>query len=221
MDKNASHGVQQLIDRLKGEGVDAGQKQADSLLNEARSRATHILEQASEKAKQLTAEAEKESTRLRQSAEASLKLALRDTTIKLREEVVDRFAKELQQLVSHELNQPDFLRQALLEVTRQSVPADAHQMKVILPAGAVSNDDLRKNPDELENGSLSQFASKLAKDVLSKGIEIATSDDRRSGLRIELAGSDVRVEATDQAITQLLLKHLTPRFRALMEGMAS
>jgi V/A-type H+-transporting ATPase subunit E len=221
MEKNASHGVQQLIDRLKGEGVDAGQKQADALLNEARARATHILEQATEKAKQLTADAEKEASRLRQSAEASLKLALRDASLKLREEVIDRLAKELRQLVSHEVRQPEFLKQALLEVTRQAVPTDAGSMRVVLPAEVVSVDDLRKDPHELESGSLSQFASSLAKEVLSKGIVLASSDQLRSGIKIELAGSDVRVEATDQAITQLLLKHLTPRFRALMEGMAS
>jgi V/A-type H+-transporting ATPase subunit E len=221
MDKNASHGVQQLIDRLKGEGVEAGQKQADTLLQEARTRATHILEQAAEKAKQMTEQAEKESAQLRKSAEAALKLALRDATLKLREEIIDRFAKELRQLVGRELRQPDFLKQALLEITRQAVPADTSGMKVLLPAEVATIDDLRRSPDELQTGSLSQFASSLAKDLLAKGIELVPTDDRRAGVRVELAGNDVRVEATDQALTQLLLKHLTPRFRALMEGMAS
>ncbi len=220
MDKNASHGVQQLIDRLKGEGVDAGQKQADALLGEARARATHILEQATEKAKQMTLDAEKEAARTKQSAEAALKLALRDASLKLREEIIDRLAKELRELVSHELRQPDFLKQALLEITRQAVPTDGGKMKVLVPAEVASVDDLRKNPSELEQGSLSQFASSLAKDVLSKGIELAASNDKKAGIKVELAGSDVRIEATDQSITQLLLKHLTPRFRALMEGMA-
>jgi V/A-type H+-transporting ATPase subunit E len=220
--KGSASGVQQLIHRLREQGVEEGKKQADELLEESRHRALALLEDAKKSAEKLRVDAQAEADKIKQATDAALSLALRDASLKLREEVQHRFAAELKNLVSKHVRDEDFLKQALLEVTRQSLPADADgQRRVLLPASVLSEEDLRKNASELENGSLTQFAVTLAQDVLGRGIDIVPATDNRPGLRVEMKDGDIRVDATDQSLTQFLLKHLMPRFRVLMEGMAS
>lgn len=215
----STSGVQGLIDRLREQGVAEGHRQAADLLEEARSRATHMIEQATAKSDSMRKEAEQESRQMQQAAQAALGLALRDTTLKLREEIYGKFAAELKRIVEREIADPSLIRQTVEDIVRQAVPGGATAgLKIVLPASVATAEDLRKNPQELEQGSLSQWAATLAQEALSKGIDLLPATDSSPGIRVELAGGDVRIDATDQAITQLLLKHLMPRFRALMEG---
>ena len=79
-------------------------------------------------------------------------------------------------------------------------------------------EQLRRDPEEVKEGTLSHFVATVTKDMLREGIEIGTRDDDSSGIRIQLREEDIEIELTDQAIAELLLRHLVPRFRAIMEG---
>lgn len=218
----SSSGVQQLIDRLRDQGVSEGQRQANDLLDETRHRATSMLEQAQAKSESFIAEAEREAERIQQASAAALNLAVRDASVKLREEIFHQFAQELKAIVSRQMAEPDFLRQLLTDITQQVMPtSNRAPTRISLPANVLSAEDLRRNPEELENGSLTQFAVSLAKDVLQRGIEITAGGDQQAGLRVELTGDDLLIDVTDESITQLLLRHLMPRFRAMIEGTAS
>lgn len=221
MEHKQSSGVQQLINRLRDEGVHEGEKQREQLLQEAKAKATAMLEQAGADAKRIREQSQAEADKIRSASEAALQLAVRDAAMKLREEISNRLASELRELVARQLESSDFLKKALLEVTRRSSPdASQGRTRVLLPDKVLRVEDLRQDPEELENGSLTAFAVKLAKEVLSRGIEIAPGPDNRPGIRIDLVDQDIRIDMTDEAVSQLLLKHLTPRFRALMAGLA-
>lgn len=220
--RQSASGVQQLINRLRDEGVKEGERQKENVLQDAKAKAEQMLEQAMADARRIREQAQAEADKIRSASEAALQLAVRDAAMKLREEIADRIASELKQLVSRQLSDADFLKEALLAITRQSAPDEsAGRLRVLLPETPLSVEQLRQAPEEIENGTLTQFAAKLARDVLAKGIEFAPAPDGRPGLRIELVDRDVRVDLTDEAVTRLLLKHLMPRFRALVEGMVS
>lgn len=218
----SSSSVKNLIDRIRSEGVEEGKREADSLLENARSRAVHILEEAEKKAEQVTKEARQEAERVESSAKAALQLAVRDASLKLREEILSRLGNELRQLVTRKLHDEGILKDLLAEIARKATP-DQHEgtVRVLMPNDVLTVEQLRKDPQELDEGSLSQFAVGLARDVMSKGIEIAPGPDDRGGIRIELANEDVQIDCTDTAVTELLMQHLMPRFRAMMEGMVA
>jgi len=54
--------------------------------------------------------------------------------------------------------------------------------------------------------------------MLRDGITFGAADDGEAGLRIRLVDDDVRIDLTESAISALLLKHMLPRFRALLRG---
>ena len=211
-------GVQELIDRLRRDGVVKGRSEGDSLLAAAREEAVQILDQAKREAEQIRSEARADADRLQKSAEDALRLAARDAVLALGEALRSDFTSKVQRMVSHTMQDRTFLERLILEIARRAMPEDAGKsVEVLLPANIVSAEELKKNPQELAENSLSRFVLELSNEVLRDGLTFAPAGDDRPGLRIQLKDQDVEIEMTDQAVSDLLMAHLSPRFRALME----
>ena len=54
--------------------------------------------------------------------------------------------------------------------------------------------------------------------MLENGVTIGAGDHHESGIVVRMNKGEVELELTDQALSRLLLQHLQPRFRALIEG---
>ena len=57
--------------------------------------------------------------------------------------------------------------------------------------------------------------------MLKSGIDlkINTEDKGEVGIKVRIVGEDIEMDLTEEAISELLMKHLQPRFRALLEGL--
>ena len=102
-------GVQELIDRLRGEGVEQGRAEAAALIAAAREEASKILDSAHREAEILRSHARADAETLRRDGLEAFRLAARDGVIALRESLRDDFASKLTRLVSHSLNDRSFL----------------------------------------------------------------------------------------------------------------
>ena len=110
------------------------------------------------------------------------------------------------------------MRQLILEVAGRARPDDKETIQVLLPKDVVGLDQLRRQPEEVKEGTLSHFVLSLTSDLLREGVELGTRDDGSPGIRIQLVDVVVEIDLTDKSIADLLLRHLLPRFRAMMEG---
>jgi V/A-type H+-transporting ATPase subunit E len=220
--KLASSGVEALIDRLRDEGVAMGRAAAEEIEADARRRAAQIVQEAEDRAAQLVTEARKESRTLQKGGEEALRIAMRDTVLQLKGQLMEHFNAEVRRLIAVTMDQEDFLQKLILEVAgraREQAGLDAGQpVKVLLPRALVGLEDLRRNPLELREGSLSHFVLSIAGNVLAEGVTFGTADDDARGIRLHLEDKNVQIELTDEAVTALLLQHLQPRFRAILEG---
>jgi V/A-type H+-transporting ATPase subunit E len=54
--------------------------------------------------------------------------------------------------------------------------------------------------------------------MLREGVTFGVANDGESGIRVCLVDQDARIDLTESAISELLLRHLLPRFRALLRG---
>lgn len=106
----------------------------------------------------------------------------------------------------------------ILEVAGRAAPPADHTARILLPKDVVGMEQLRRNPEEVKEGTLSHFVVTVTKEVLREGIEIGARDDEAAGIRIHLEDDDLEIDLTDRAVADLLLRHLVPRFRAMMEG---
>jgi V/A-type H+-transporting ATPase subunit E len=220
-----SSGVDALIRRLKQEGADEGRAEAQKLIADAETRARNILAQAEATAKSRTDTAAQEADRTKRAGEEALKLAMRDAVLELKDGLSSRFARQVEGVVAKLSSDEELLKHMILAVAsraRSEAGIDnAKELEIILPRTVVGLDELRRNPQELREGALGRFALASAADMLRAGVTFARSGDDRGGIRIVLKEGGIQVDLTDVAVADVILRHLQPRFRALLEGVVS
>lgn len=216
-----SAGVQALIDRLRQEGVEKGQAEAEQIVNDARSRAEWIVTQARQEADKMLSKAKAESDSLKRAGQEALNVAARDTVLTLKSQLTQRFAREVRRLVGEEAAKQELLQKLILEVAGRVKDdvAEAQAVEVLLPRHVVGLQELSRNSTELEEGILTHFVQLIGRDLLREGITFGMADDDEAGLRLRLVENEVVLDLSDRAIANVLLQHLQPRFRALLEGM--
>ncbi|MGB5596716.1 MAG: hypothetical protein WBM62_22165 [Crocosphaera sp.] len=213
-------GVEALIDRLRNEGVNSGRTQAEQIVKEAEERADSIIKQAQKQAEQMVEQAREESQNLERAAQQALEVAFRDTRLALKSQLSQRFTGEVQRLVGDETEKPELLQKLILEVVGsvKEAVADAEQVEVLLPRKVEGLEELSRNPEELEQGILTHFIRLITQDMLREGISFGISKDNKGGLKLRLVDQEVVLDLSDAAIAEVILEHLQPRFRALLEG---
>ncbi len=217
-DTKQTTGVQELIDRLRDEGVAKGQNEADSLITEARKQSMTILDDAQREAEEILAKARAEAESIVENGNEGLRLASRDVMLKLRESFHKEFENRVRQLVAFTLKDRSFLEKLILEVARRATPQDdSKRLKVLLPESDVTAEELAAEVSNVQEGSLAHFVLGLAADVLREGLSFGVSDEPSPGVRVQIVEDDVQLELTDETITALLLQYLAPRFRAVLE----
>jgi len=219
---HASIGVESLINRLRDEGVGAGQAESEKIISEAQKRVALIKSQAQQEAEEIVSSARKEAEALKTAGHDALMLAGRDAHLKLREVVMERFNEEVQRLVGDVMAPEPFMEKLILQVAgrvRDESGLDKEdKLAIKLPEKIISIDDLRKNPEELKEGTLAHFVLSIMASLLKEGISYQPSGNINAGLKVYLDNGNVEVDLSDEAITAVLLEHLQPRFRALLEG---
>ena len=218
----ASSGVEALIERLRADGVAQGRAEAERIEAQARQRAADLVAEAERRAERILEVASREAEALRTGGEEALKIAMRDAVLQLKAELAQRFNAQVRRLIAVAMAKEDFLQRMILEVVGRGheqaalKPGDA--VEVILPRALVGLEDLRRNPLELREGSLSHFVLSVASDVLEEGVTFSVAEDEASGIRIYLRDKAVEIDLTDAKVAEHLLAHLQPRFRAILEG---
>ncbi len=221
-EKNAS-GIEALIARLREEGVAEGRAEADRLIAEANARARSVMAAAETEAAAKLATARREIDAYRRAGEDALRAAARDTVLDLKEQLLRKFAKDVEKTVGNALRDEAMLKRMIIEIAgrarEEGKVERSSEVRVLLPRSAVGLDDLRRRPEELREGSLTQFVAGIAADMLREGITFGRADDDAEGIRVVLEDRGITVDLSDTAIANAILIHLQPRFRALLEGL--
>ncbi|HBE71220.1 MAG TPA: hypothetical protein DDW52_23995 [Planctomycetaceae bacterium] len=204
-----SSGVQQLIDRLHQEGVEKGQTEAEALLASARKQAVEVVDNAKKEAKEILAAAREEAAQTKRAGEEAIRLAGRDSILTLTEELRDGCNRTLQRLIGESLQDQEFLRQLISEIAGQAVPKDA---------GRLHLEFLADDGEEEKDGEspMDAFAKSLAGQSLREGLTFEVVDSTVPGVRVQVVDEELEIDLTDETLTHLLLKHLSPRFRRIL-----
>ncbi|WP_417516865.1 hypothetical protein [Marinobacter sp.] len=217
---HVSSGIEALIEKLRQEGVEKGRAEADQILSDAEKQAGLLLRQAREEADAMLIKAKREVARKQQAGEDALKMSARDLLLDVKENLAHSFNDQVERLIEQQMDNQEFMQLMILElVGRASKEAGLEQTEkidVLLPESFIGLDELRRNADEYKTGRLSQFVQSLSVELLREGVSFNVHSG--SGIRVRLVGKEVEVDLTDTAVARLLLRHLQPRFRALLEG---
>jgi len=208
-------GVQDLISRIRDQGVSAGQEEADRLLQEAREQAARIVHEAREEAETLKQTTDAQINADREAALEALKLAARDAGLELQGAVLQAFERQVQRLVSDTMMDTDFLKQLILVLAGHSVDEFVKDKDVrIFASNLLLGDD--SDSELKERAERATLA--LSSDMLREGIELVPAQNVEGGVRVQVVDENLEIDLTSDAVSRLLLVHLLPRFRNLLSG---
>ncbi|PSW18436.1 hypothetical protein C9I98_17195 [Photobacterium sanctipauli] len=213
-----SAGIKQLVETLRQEGVDAGKLAADQIIADAREEASTIVSEAREKAGLILGNARKEADFVTTAGKQAFEMANRNAILELKSFLQDEFAKQIQATVGTQLTDEQLLKQMILEVAGRSAIDHSQDVEVVLPTKVVGITDLKANPEELKEGSLMHFAVAEAAEMLREGVTFNVNEENKNAIVFRLKDKDIEVALSDETVTQMMLNHLQPRFRALLEG---
>ena len=195
--------LNQLIDKIKSEGVQQATSQAQDIIAKAQARAKQVVDDASAQKETILRNAEKQAQALDQNAKAAIKQAARNTLLALRESIIELFDTVLKREVADSLSK-DILKQMLLKITASFNKSEAVDIEVLL------NDEDKK---ELEK----TFLNELTKQAKA-GIVFKASHSINKGFRIGQKGKEYYYDFTDEAIADAFRPHLTSKLIELLEA---
>lgn len=219
-----SQGVAALIERLKTEGVSAGKQEAEKMIHDAQNQAEKILNDARKEAEKLMQEGHEKIQKEKRAAVDALQLAARNMRLELRQRLIDRFMEEVKRLVHKELANEATIRQLILIIAidhaEQLQKVKEKEIEIELPTTVLDFEEIRKNPKLLENDPLKKLVQGVTSEMLRKGVSVKINKDKSElGIKVRIKDEGIEMDLTEEAISELLLKHMQPRFRALLEGL--
>ena len=180
--------IQNLVSSIRKEGIEAANKEADSIIAEAKKKAEAIVAGAKTEAQQYKDGAEKDIAILRESAVVSAEQAKRDAVLAFRAEVQKEFEKILAAEVGKQLSGENLGKLIRAAVAGEDISAYAAEVSEV-------NDALK---------------TELAREI-KDGLEIRPTKGVQKGFRLAAKDGSGYFDCSDDEITEMLM----PYFRNL------
>ncbi|MBF0385542.1 MAG: hypothetical protein HQL27_06685 [Candidatus Omnitrophica bacterium] len=197
--------IQELIDKIKQDGIQEADKKAKEIEIKAQENARKIIEEAQKNAKQIIAEAKKEAEQKLKTTQASLAQGSRDMLLSLRKEIEMLLAKLMQKQVAAALSSEDLAR--ILSQVIQGCLGDvkgSREASVFLSAHdleAVKSSVLGRLPEEFK-----------------KGVVFASSDDIARGFVISFDAGKSQFDFTDKSLAEYISGFVNEEVAKIIKG---
>ena len=213
-------GIDELVKKLKDEGIDEGQQQALQLIDDAEKQAAEILRQAEVKAKHILDETERKIAIDQKASEEAVKVAFRDLVLDMKSRMLGRLSESFSRQVKEKLDDPALVEQLVREAASQILDKnqlpDADNAQILVPEKMLALQDIKRHPELASDDVLSKLVLSLRHDMLEQGIEL--KGHKGDGVHIRMTDQNIDVDISDKAIADLLLGYLQPRFLAMFDG---
>lgn len=195
--------LQELIDQIKKDGVEAAEAQAEAIILSAKAEAEKIISDAKAQADKMIADAKSENAKTVKSGEDALRQAGRNLLISFRESVARELKAIVSDNVSNIYSSDDFAKLIIKAVECWTEKPEAEDLSVILNSG-----DLAK----LEKALLAELNAKML-----GGVTLKANDNFDGGFRIAVDNGAVYYDYSADAVTDMLSDYLSPKVTALLK----
>jgi len=193
--------VQELLEKIKREGVETAEAEAAKIVSEAESRRAGIIAAAEKEAKAMVERAKLDAARSEEAGKAALLQASRDLILAFRGE----------------------LEKLLATLVKADVDAafDAETIKKALPAileswAKTGSDEIAVMLSEKDLKPIEAFFKDKLGGTLRKGVEFKPQKDTRTGFRIVEKGGAAYYDFSAQAVADMLGSYLNSRLAAIV-----
>ena len=197
--------VQQLINKIKKDGIETASKDAARLKQEAEAEAKQIIEAAKKEAAEIIAKGKHDAERSEKAGVAALEQASRNLVLAFKGEV----QALLDRLVSQELSgsySSEVLKTVLPDILKAWSAKGSDSLAVL-----VSEDSL----DKLDGF----FKAKLANEM-KKGLELRSDRNLAAGFRIANKDGSAYYDFSADSVAEMLCAYLNPRLAEILSASA-
>ena len=198
--------LQHLIERIRKEGVESGEKAAESLVAEAKQKAAKIVADAQKQAKDLVAKAETDSAAFAERGQATLRQAARDLLISVGGAIGKVVGGIVEAKVGAALT-PDLMAQMLLKLA-EAYAKDGGAGGMVAMLG------------EADAAAVKAAFAKEYQNKLAAGIQIESDREIFQGFRAGAKDGQVFHDFTKEAIAESLANFLRPELAQLVKKAA-
>lgn len=195
--------LQELIDQIKKDGVEAAENEAVSIVDSAKAQAEKIISDAKAQAEKIMLNAKTENERMVKSSEDAIRQAGRNLLISFRESV----ARELKAIAGKNVSavySSDALSQLIIKVVEcWAAKPDAENISVIL-----NSNDLKS----IEEALLASLNEKML-----GGVTLKANDNFDGGFRIAVNNGAAYYDYSAEAVTDMLSYYLSPKVTELLK----
>ncbi len=192
--------IDQLIEKIKSEGVESARKNADEIIQKAKNEADTIVSDAKKEAEKIINDAKKQTALFQNNAELAIQQAARDSELVVKTHITALFDQVFKRKAGNALS-PDFIK-TLIE-------------KIVTEWGKGNDVDVLVN--EKDQKALESLLTGGIKDAAKEGITLKISNDISEGFRIGLKGEDVYYDFSDETISEMLKSFLNPKLKEILE----
>ena len=198
--------LQELIDKIKKDGVAAAEKKAADIISTAEANAEKIISDAKAQSEEIKKEAKLETERMEKASEEAIVQAGRNMLLTFKDSLIN----ELDSLVQKE-TETAFSKDLMEKLVPETVKAwvkntDASELSVLL-----SEKDLKT----LE----SAFTSKLQAEI-AQGLEIKADKSLSTGFRIGVKNGAAFYDYSAETLAEMFAAYLNPKVAALLKESA-
>jgi V/A-type H+-transporting ATPase subunit E len=191
--------IENIIEKLKKEGVEKAQKASEQILADAKKKADQMIATAQKDAEKIVDDAKKQAASFEESSRVALKQAARDGELLLKRRIHALFDTVFK-ASSGEAMQPEFMQKLIYKLVEQW-----------------SDKDLEIRVSEKDLKSLKKLLLAGMKKKAKTGIELKASADLQHGFRIGIKGDDVYYDFTDDSIAEILRMALNPKLKKMLD----
>ena len=198
--------LQDLIERIKKDGVATAEKQAAQIIDEAQKKSEEIISDAESKAAEIIKSAKAETERMEKSSEEAITQAGRNMLLSFKDSLVQELDLLIQAETSKALS-TDILKTLVPEVVIEwSKKNDASELSVLL-----SEKDLK---------DLNSAFTQSLKDEIAKGLEVKPDKTMSAGFRIGVKNGSAYYDYSSESLAEMFAAYLNPKVAGLMKDAA-
>lgn len=208
-------GVQNLVDRIRDQGILAANEKANKILRDAEAKSAKMLADAKLEVEQLRESARIEIEANHAAALEALKLSARDAMLQLKAKVSSEFEVFVQRLVTSATRDEEFIKAIVLVLAGQVQKELIGDKEIQI---LISECLITGKPDEKIRDHVKQTILTLSSEMLREGVELIPSSDIQGGANVRLVNDKLEIDLSDKAIASLLYQRIMPRFQTILDG---
>ncbi len=196
--------VQEIVDLLKKDGVDAGKSEAERIISSAKSQADEIINKANEQKDSIVSQARDEAEKLKSSAEANVRMAVSQGLNKFKESVEKSLLSDTVMESLNKVSSGDTIKDIVITVVKSYSDQgfSSNDLSVILP---------KDDKEKVKSAIMSEISQKVKN---SQGIDIS-DDVIPKGVKLNQKDGNLSLEFTPESLQEVMLNYIRPEFRKM------